>query len=137
MQKNITQAEQATLTGAITFYTFADNSIRREDGRVIESLAICFDAETGTLFKHGNAEAVNAWATRMRKGYQELGMAEAAESVVTITFPTGSPYAAAIVNKAINYTGWIGQAWKVLQEGSALGLDGEALFDYFRERVKL
>lgn len=60
---------------------------RRHVCRGSERLAACYDAESGTLHKHGGEAGVEAWAAATRKKLAEAGFPEMADEIVVVAFP--------------------------------------------------
>ena len=99
-------------------YSFTDGKIINAHGDVIQHLAIAFDAENGTVFKHGQAHRVEDWATATRLSYANADMSEYAEALTVITFTTANQITVDTANKAILYVGWLLREWPRLQAGT-------------------
>lgn len=53
-------------------------------GAALDSVAIAFDRESGTLHKHGQPELVRAWHSRAQNQFRAAGFAAHAEALVVI-----------------------------------------------------
>lgn len=96
-------------------YDLKNQTIFNANGTPISKLAIAFDANDGTIFKHGEASLVEAWANSARASYQANNLAEFAAGLTVLTFDKPSPNIIAFLNHALTHTGWIATAWRRIQ----------------------
>ena len=99
-------------------YNFTDGNILNSKGNIIPHLAIAFDAENGTVFKHDQAQRVEDWATATRLAYANAGLSAYAEALTVITFTAANQITVDTANKAILYVGWLLREWPRLQAGA-------------------
>ena len=99
-------------------YQLIDGNILNSEGNIIPRLAIAFDAENGAIFKHGQAQHVEDWATATRRTYANAGLSEYADALTVITFDTTSQLTVDTANKAILHAGWLLREWTNLQDGT-------------------
>jgi len=52
-----------------------------------DTVAIAFDASTGTLHKHGNPLQIQSWALRARRKLRAVGADEIANDIVVVSGP--------------------------------------------------
>jgi hypothetical protein len=89
-----------------------------------ERLALAFDAEEGTLRRHGEAEAVRRWAAAERGRMEASGWTEAAEALQVVDLPVAQP-----VLDALNGCVALGSAHGFLDRLAELGEADPSLAD--------
>lgn len=52
-----------------------------------QEIAVAYDSEDGTLFKHGQLARVQAWAAKTRRIFSEGGAADLAAAITVLSFP--------------------------------------------------
>jgi hypothetical protein len=89
----------------------------------VDSIAIAFDKESGTLHKHGSPEKVRVWYVEARNKFVTAGFPDVADDLVVIEgrFPIDE------VNKCLDCTGYVGTFYKKLLAGEI----DEASFSQF------
>lgn len=68
-----------------------------------EMMAIAYDSNEGTLYKHGTATGVEAWAVKTRAAYCDTGFEDFADAIVVISFPI-APATVAELNACLETT---------------------------------
>lgn len=83
-------------------------------GQPRDEVMLCFDAESGTLHKHGAPEAVSRWHQEAQKKYRNVGFHEMADQLVAITgrFPLEE------LNRCLSTSGYVARMYDRLKDGA-------------------
>lgn len=75
-----------------------------------QELAFAFDAESGSLHKHGSLDFVEKWLAKTTKTFRDAGHNELADDLLLVSAPTEGELAwdTAIINKFVQNSGYIG-----------------------------
>lgn len=79
----------------------------------LEEVALCFDAQTGTLHKHGAPARVMLWHLESQKAFRAAGFDNMAEQLIAVSgrFPTEE------INRCLSNTGYSARFYDKLKAG--------------------
>jgi len=92
------------------YYTFEDGCYHLKDGEEIltshSQVAICFEASTSVLLKHGSPENVLKKTKEMKQQYKEHDLNDIANDIEVLILPVGFPVEE--INKCLGICNYIG-----------------------------
>jgi hypothetical protein len=88
-------------------------------GRVLDTVAICLDKESGTRHKFGDPEIVRQWCSASQKKFREAGFDDMADALVVIE----GRFTLEDLNNVIDITDYAFRLYQKVIAGTALTLD--------------
>lgn len=88
-------------------------------GALLQEVAVAFDKDSGTLFKHGDPALVEKWYQKTVSAYRSSGLSDMADSIVVIQ----GRFKLDDLNKCLTHTGYAKVLYEGIQAGTLQMLD--------------